>query len=46
VCFLGGAILRRMARTHRNAREVQPRQQLAHRALVQLHAELPGDLIA
>ena len=34
------------ARTHRDAREVQPRHQLADRAFVQAHAELPGDLVA
>jgi hypothetical protein len=46
VRLLGSDILLRMARTHRDVREVQPRQQLAHRAFVQLHAELPSDLVA
>jgi len=39
-------ILVRMTRAHRHAREIQPRHQLADRALVQLHAELLRDLVA
>ena len=42
--LLGGDVLLGVARTHRDPREVQPRQQLAHGALVHLHPEVPGDL--
>jgi len=35
-----------MTRTHRHARKCQTRHQLAHRALVQLHAEVSGDFVA
>jgi hypothetical protein len=46
VRLLGRFILVRMARAHRHAREIQPRHQLADRALVQLHAEPLRDLVA
>jgi hypothetical protein len=35
-----------MARAGRNVAEIKPRQHLAHRPLVQLHAKLAGDLVA
>ena len=43
--LLSGDVLLGVARTHRDPGEVQPRQQLAHGALVHLHLEVPGDLV-
>jgi hypothetical protein len=44
--LLGRDILLGMARAHGDARKVQADHQLAHRALVNLHAKAPGDLVA
>ncbi len=46
VCLLSLCVLFGVTRTHGKAREVEPRHQLAHRTLVQLHAEMPGNLVA
>ena len=44
--LLRRSILLGVPRTHRHPGEVQPGHQLADRALMQLHAELTGDLVA
>ena len=44
--LLGLEILLGMARANGDPGEVQPRQQLADRALVHLHAKVARDLVA
>jgi len=44
--LLRRGILLGVPRPHRHTAELQPRHQLADRALMQLHAELAGDLVA